>query len=169
MGTTERKTTPKAATERETAQKAATALETAPTAATARVSSPKASTEQEIEPMDWGTTSSRQYFYEQWGKEIETMDGGAFERSGSNIYKYLIAKLMTVLNNTKKIGSSGWAFYLEREYVCGTVWADGTHGQELPLQSIQANEQWWPCVFLRKPLPDGLLPFYCPALAWANA
>ena len=67
---------------------------------------PKAATEREIAPMDWGTTDSRRYFYARWRQEIKTMDGGAFEQSGSNIYKYLIAKLTRVLYTKRQIGYS---------------------------------------------------------------
>ena len=82
---TERETAPKAATERETAPKAATERETAPTAATERETAPTAATEREIAPMVWGSAECRRHFYASWRKQIETMDGGAFRQSESNI------------------------------------------------------------------------------------
>ncbi len=59
------------------------------------------------------------------------IDGEAWRRSGSNIYKYVIAKVKHVMNTKCNIGCSGWAFSLAQEgdFVRDVVWADGTHNQ----------------------------------------
>ena len=127
--------------------------------------------------MEWGTDASRLAFNEEWRRTIAIMDGEVFQRSESNIYKYLIAKVKHVVNTKRMIGGSGWAFSRAQgsDFVCGVVWADGTHNQELPIQwaagkPSRADERWWPCVCLSEPLlHTGLLPFYCPAIAWDDA
>lgn len=50
------------------------------------------------------------------------------------------------------------------------VWADGTHSQSTSLTAPLPGEQWWPCIILDvEPTSAGLVPFYCPALAWQDA
>ena len=42
--------------------------------------------------------------------------------------------------------------------------------QTTPLVQPECGEQFWPCICLNiTPNVAGLLPFYCPALAWQNA
>jgi hypothetical protein len=137
--------------------------------------------------MNWGDSDPARFF-KNWENEIQKMDpswhtfiqdlrGGADlvdHVFPNNVYRYLFAKIMHVVNTKKKIGEVGWAFRQAEpsDYLCGLVWADGTPEQSAPLVAPRAGERWWPCIFLKdaydlaKPTQR---PFYCPALAWQNA
>ena len=139
-----------------------------------RISKNKVTTlQQEITQMSWGTPNSQRDFYDEWRITIDRMDRETFKHCGADIYKYLITKVRAVVDTKNRIGHSGWAFRAARDsdFVRGTVWADGTHSQELPIRyPTNENERWWPCVWLREPVNSTeLLPFYCPAFAWSNA
>lgn len=127
----------------------------------------------EVAQMNWGTPDTRRDFYEEWKNTLDRMDGEIFKLCNADIYKYLVTKVKTVVSTKRRIGGSGWAFSeaQDSDFAYGVVWADGTHGQEQPMQyPTSADERWWPCVWLREPLPHtALLPFYCPALAWSDA
>jgi hypothetical protein len=134
--------------------------------------------------MHWGD-SDPAGFFKNWENEIAKMDptwhtiiqdrrGGADlvdHVFPNNVYRYLFAKIMNVVNTKKKIGEIAWAFAQAEpsDYVCGLVWADGTPEQSSPMTAPRAYERWWPCIFLKdaydlaKPFQR---PFYCPALAW---
>ena len=140
--------------------------------------------------MNWGE-SDPAHFFNTWENEIKKMDPnwhtfihdlrglaiGSISNIDlarvfpNNVYRYLFAKVVYVVNTKKGIGEVGWAFAQAEpnDYVCGMVWADGTHEQSSPLAAPRAGERWWPCIFLKhaysleKPSQRA---FYCPALAW---
>ena len=143
--------------------------------------------------MKWGDTDPA-HFFKLWDNEIQKMDpswrtfirdlrGCASSSGGSqpthvfseNVYGYLFAKVRHVVNTKKKIGQVGWAFHQAEpsDYVCGAVWACGSHEQSAPLVAPRAGERWWPCIFLKDAhwlsANPTQRPFYCPALAWMNA
>ncbi len=57
----------------------------------------------------------------------------------------------------------------------GVIWCDGCSekNQTSVRSSFGGGESWWPALFpvshVLQPHSDGLVPMYCPALAWQNA
>ena len=121
-----------------------------------------------IQPMEWGEASPTAFF-NLWKREIAMRDSEFFHRSGSAVYSYLIAKAFSIANTVKAPGQAGWAFRnaTPSDVMRCVVWADGTKDQTTPLGVARADERWWPCIILR--VDEEVVPFYCPALCWANA
>ena len=129
-----------------------------------------------LQPMYWGSQPlAATAFFTHWQREIAMHDlcfqaeQAADAGTPSNVYAYLIAKVYRVVNTVRAPGQAGWSFRCARPDTCipCLVWADGTPGQREPLSELRGGEQWWPCIVI--PGEGPLVPFYCPALAWANA
>jgi hypothetical protein len=118
-------------------------------------------------------------FVRRWQLEMARNDPVAWPSAGGDLRSYLIQRVFEVVNQASKIGSAGWEFRaaLATDCVLGAVWADGvsssSQSQALSVAGCQPGghrEQWWPCLVLQKPGDTrGVLPFYCPALAWQRA
>ena len=91
----------------------------------------------------------------------------------TNVHQYIVLKCCRIVSTVSEVGQAGWAFYDHdlSWYVPCLVWADGKKGsQTTPYVQPEPWEHWWPCICLNiTPNAAGLLPFYCPALAWQNA
>ena len=128
-----------------------------------------------IEPRVWGQHLKRT-FYDGWRQRV-TLNGCGHELAvcGNDVHKWLKFKVIQVVNTTRAIGQAGWAFSRSNpdDIVACVVWADGQScaSQSTPLFSGSVGwEQWWPCICLPSYMPgQSVLPFYCPALAWASA
>ena len=89
-----------------------------------------------------GTRAAPPILLKEWKDEISRQDGTFFANSGSDVYEYLIKKVLRVVNNVRSPGQPGWAFLraTAADCIACVVWADGTHNQETPLKSPQAGE-----------------------------
>ena len=123
-----------------------------------------------IAPMQWGG-SNASTFLSSWNSEISLRDGAMLAKCGNDVYAYLTEKLFLVLNTVKSPGQAGWAFIMAKrsDLIHCLVWADGTKAQATPLGTPVFGERWWPCVVIQSSTSTGLLPFYCPALAWSHS
>ena len=97
-------------------------------------------------------------------------------RQCTAVHDYITQKCYHIITTRRSIGQAGWAFYNRRhdpdQCIPCLVWADGRSevSQCTPLGQPRGDEQWWPCICLNiTPDAHGLLPFYCPALAWGNS
>ena len=133
---------------------------------------------QAIETMNWGRADPID-FYARWRNEIRNRDSLALARYAAghdnpaeDVYRYLAMRVWELVNEIRRIGEAGWSFRQQNVVLPCLVWADGGRGSQMtPYRGAQPYEQWWPCVVV--PIPEAtkgqLLPFYCPALAWARA
>ena len=133
---------------------------------------------QAIETMYWGRADPID-FYARWRNEIRSRDSLALARyvaghdnPAEDVYRYLAMRVWELVYEIRRIGEAGWSFREHSAVVPCLVWADGGRGSQMtPYRGAQPYEQWWPCIVV--PIPEAtkgqLLPFYCPALAWARA
>ena len=126
-----------------------------------------------IPPMDWGPDPrTPTMFMAEWARRIAAQDRAfAAQTGGDGPHEYLVQKLFYTLKTVRGPRQWGWKFLNAgaSQCVCCFVYADGSPTQLLPLgESRSAQECWWPCLVIREEC-EAVLPFYCPALAWANA
>ena len=90
----------------------------------------------------------------------------------SDIYFYLFAKLIHVLQRVRRPRQLAWQFMSRSvsTVACGAVWGRGGHEQEEPIGPQQASDQWWPAIFVRKKdCARGLTLCYCTDLRAGKA
>jgi hypothetical protein len=110
-------------------------------------------------------------FMAEWARRIAAQDRAFATQTGGDVHEYLVQKLFYTLTTIRGPRQWGWKFLNAgaSQCVCCFVYADGSPTQLLPLgESRSAQECWWPCLVLWEE-KQAVLPFYCPALARANA
>ena len=129
---------------------------------------------QHIASMEWGDASV-QVVLQDWWRQAKSRDSDFIHANAcTDVHDYMIKKVRHIVTTVRRPGQSGWSFYSNGgpgQYIPCLVWADGTpQNQATPLGPTQPGEQWWPCICLNvNPDANGLIPFYCPALAWGNS
>ena len=89
----------------------------------------------------------------------------------TDIWDYMDVKLQNGLGSWKSPGQAAWAWRASVDPpVKGYIYTDGASqsSSTTPYTSLEPFSLWWPAIFGIVG-PDGLVPYYCPALAWANA
>ena len=128
---------------------------------------------QHIVPMEWGDASVQGVLNNWWSQALRSDSPFIQAYACTDVHDYLTKKVHYVVATRRSPGQSGYSFYYNGgpdQCLPCLIWADGTHNQETPLGPPQPGEQWWPCICLNvNPDANGLLPFYCPALAWGNS
>ena len=122
--------------------------------------------------MEWGPDPrTHAMFLAVWAQRIAAQDPAFATQTGGDVHEYLVQKLFYTLKTIRCPRQWGWKFMNAgaSQCVCCFVYADGSPTQLLPLgESRSAQECWWPCLVIWEE-NEAVLPFYCPALAWANA
>ena len=89
----------------------------------------------------------------------------------TDIWDYMDIRLQNGLGSWKSPGQAAWAWRASVDPpVKGYIYTDGASqsSSTTPYTSLEPFSLWWPAIFGIVG-PDGLVPYYCPALAWANA
>jgi hypothetical protein len=115
-------------------------------------------------------------FLAKWGHAIYRDDSSGWEECGGDVYAYLLLKLERRVHGAKP-GPAGWAMraaLASGQLVLGVIWCDGCSekNQTSVRSRFDGGEDWWPALFPVShvnPHSGGLVPMYCPALAWQNA
>ena len=106
-------------------------------------------------------------FYKKWDDQVRWNDPNGFCAAG-NAYAYMEKRLREkVFGNKPGCCGYEWACALQskQEIFRAIVFTDGASeaSQCSEFTTPSPGENWWPCIVILK---DGLLLFYCPALAW---
>ena len=128
-----------------------------------------------LEPMEWD--SAVENVCMNWWQQAQANDQEFInQRQCTGVHDYVAKKVFEVVGHKRNIGLAGWAFWNSRyepqPCIPCLVWANGrsNESQTTPMTQPQGDETWWPCICLNvTPNASGLLPFYCPALAWGNS
>ena len=144
-----------------------------------------------LREMRWSDTpgnegSYRRSLYRQWAANIcrrnasgrapaSTHDEVSDIADERRVYDFLRERLQHVLRTVPR--QAGWLFLDcfslgPHMVVPAVIWADGlSEGSQCsPLhRNNLAGGRWWPCMVGNIADHRGLLPFYCPALAWMAA
>ena len=90
-------------------------------------------------------------------------------QSDASIHDYMAHKLKEGLAFWRSPGQAAWAWRATVSLRKGFIFTDGTSQTTscTPYSTPQIGDRWWPCIF-GDPTSNGLVPYYCPALAWQN-
>ena len=132
-------------------------------------------TQQPISRMVWSSVESRRLLERKFIQEAALYDPEGITRACHSLWVWLIYKLGVAIRDKKPIGKVAWEFvpHVVGDIRYGFVWSFGNTEQEQPLPPGLSKErmreygcQWWPVIWI---YVDGMLPVYCPGLAWQGA
>ena len=91
----------------------------------------------------------------------------------ADVWDYLEHKLAANLDVLRKPGQAGWAWHMHvgfprRGFIWSTGQSEASESSEYTGQ-VEYGARWWPAIFITAGGNVTIIPFYCPALAWAKS